>query len=285
MNFRRKLKNPVRQARKIKIGLELDLAQFYRTYTRRTQYLLGEPEEARALAEAAFEASRMRSTLKRLPDDVGADTLRSALQQAGEQIRGGLAIIENPDRRAACQAWAELLALIHGAERRLPAGAPAPSSIAPRIDIASDILLAAHARLFPAERMLVAAGWREGKDIRFSTLFDVTGEASSGHVRADPPSLGQALILMETAGAFLAGWIHSHPGSGRGATQPSSADLNQYHDWQQHYSPHLLCAIVVRDGWIRFWGENVESGLIRAAVIGAGAQQEQDDENLYRLAV
>lgn len=274
--------DPRRRLHRAKVRLELDLSRFYRASIRRTRGMLAEPEQAAELTRAALVASKLRLVLQGLPADAAEDALRSEVTQAGEQIRRQLATL-SLERCDAFRVWSELLMLIEAAERRLPASRLA--SAAPHVSIASDLLLSAHARLFPAERMLVASGRREGTNILLSTLFDVTGEASSGHVRADPQALGRSLILMETAGAFLAGWIHSHPGAGPSAACPSSTDLNQYLDWQKHFSPHLLCAIIVRDGWIRFWGENVESGRVAVKVIGSGVESEQDDENLYRLAI
>lgn len=274
--------DPRRRLHREKIRLELDLSRFFRSSIRRTRRMLAEPDQAADLTQAALAASKLRLALQRLPSDAAEDALRSELTQAGEQIRRQLATL-SPERCDACRAWGELLALVEAAERRLPA--IGIDSVAVSVNIASDLLLSAHARLFPAERMLVASGRREGPNVLLSTLFDVTGQASSGHVRADPQALGRSLILMETAGSFLAGWIHSHPGAGPSAACPSSTDLNQYLDWHKHYSPHLLCAIIVRDGWVRFWGENVESGQVCVKVIGSGVESEKNDETLYRLAI
>ena len=76
-----------------------------------------------------------------------------------------------------------------------------------------------------------------GDVTQLGAAFPVTGEARSGHVRADPENLAKALISMEVSGTHLAAWVHSHPGTGPAATQPSGIDLNQQDDWLRDFSP------------------------------------------------
>ncbi len=149
--------------------------------------------------------------------------------------------------------------------------------------ISSTILYQAFHTLFPPERLLVIAGRRQEKTIVLDAAFDVTGNNSGGHVRANPTHLARALIAMDRSGTHLAAWMHSHPGSGPAATQPSAIDRNQHQDWLQDYSPDLLGSIAVADGWIRFWGPALENGRVRLRIVGSGILQEDRDGLLYRL--
>jgi proteasome lid subunit RPN8/RPN11 len=129
--------------------------------------------------------------------------------------------------------------------------------------------------------MCVAAGRKEAGGVALGAVFDVTGESSAGHVRADPSRLGRALIAMEMTGTFLAGWLHSHPGDGLELTLPSTTDLHQYKDWIRDYSPILLSAIFVEGGWIRFWGEALDSGRIRVQMTENGISKEKNHEQVF----
>src|SRR5438045_7241444 len=104
----------------------------------------------------------------------------------------------------------------------------------------SERLFHGWATLFPAERMAIIGGRRVGRSFVLGPAFDVTSdgpETTRTHVRADPARLGAALIALEHAGAHLAGWIHSHPGCGPSATEPSLVDRAQHRDWVRDYSP------------------------------------------------
>ncbi|MGB9724192.1 MAG: Mov34/MPN/PAD-1 family protein [Chloroflexia bacterium] len=150
--------------------------------------------------------------------------------------------------------------------------------------VSSAILYQAFHTLFPPERLLVIAGRRQGKTIVLDAAFDVTGNHSGGHVRADPTLLAKALIAMDLSGTHLAAWMHSHPGNGPEAAQPSTVDRHQHQDWLRDYSPDLIGAIAVADGWVRFWGQALENGQIHLRVVGSGLLQEDKDGFLYRLA-
>lgn len=139
--------------------------------------------------------------------------------------------------------------------------------------------------LFPAERMIVGAGRRSDKMVTIDALFDVTGNASAGGVKAHPDRLGQALIAMSQSGTYFALWIHSHPGRGPGMTHPSSIDLRQHADWLKNYSPDLVSAIMVEDRYFRFWGTALETGAMAVSITGAGVASVSADEHVYRLEV
>jgi proteasome lid subunit RPN8/RPN11 len=151
-----------------------------------------------------------------------------------------------------------------------------------QIDVPSDLLLQCFQTLFPAERMAVVSGRRTSAGvITLGTLFDVTGVATSGHVNANPDALARALIAMDRSGTFLAGWFHSHPGSGAINTRPSITDLNQYADWIKDFSDTLLGVIFVKDGCLRFWG--TDNRPIKVCIQGFGFEKEAKDERSYKI--
>lgn len=149
--------------------------------------------------------------------------------------------------------------------------------------VPTDMLFQSYQALFPAERMLVVAGRMDSNRILMGATFDVTGECSAGHVRADPRKLGQALIAMTATSTHLAAWLHSHPGGGPGGTQPSSIDRRQHLDWLNDYSPRLLSGVFVQDRHLRFWGQAIEQGMIELDLKGDGIKMEDGHEHLYTL--
>jgi hypothetical protein len=152
--------------------------------------------------------------------------------------------------------------------------------------VPSDLLYQAHRSLFPAERMLVVAGrLGDAGTVRLGATFDVTGcgpDTHRAHVRADSEKLGRALVAMDLSGTELGAWIHSHSDAGAHATVPSHIDLQQHQDWIRDYSANLLSAIMVDDGYVRFWGSALESGDLDLHIVGPGITQE--DTHVYRLA-
>jgi hypothetical protein len=160
-----------------------------------------------------------------------------------------------------------------------------PETGRPVMELPSAMMFQLRQSLFPAERMLVGAGRRSASSVTIDALFDVTGVASAGGVRADPNLLGQALIAMSQSGTYFALWIHSHPGSGPGATHPSRIDLRQHADWLKNYSPDLVSAIMVADRYFRFWGTALETGTIAVSIIGDGIAVVSAREHVYKLEV
>jgi len=149
--------------------------------------------------------------------------------------------------------------------------------------VPTEVLMHAVTRLMPPERMGVLAGrWFGGRFV-ISTMYDVTGPAHRSYVRADAGALGEALVAFECAGVELAAWIHSHPGVGPGATVPSAIDRQQYANWCRHYGIHLIGMIVVRDGHIRVWGDAVDAGRAKLAIIGGGVAAVEGISHVYRL--
>ncbi len=155
----------------------------------------------------------------------------------------------------------------------------------PVMELPSAMMFQLRQSLFPAERMIVGAGRRSAGTVTVDALFDVTGMASPGGVKADPDLLGQALIAMSQSGTYFALWIHSHPGSGPGATHPSDIDRRQHADWLKDYSPDLVSAIMVADRYFRFWGTALETGAISVSINGDGVVPISARERTYKLEV
>ena len=152
--------------------------------------------------------------------------------------------------------------------------------------IPSDFLYHAVATLFPPERMTVIAGRRRLGRSELGVSYDVTGrgpQTHRAHVQADPERLRTALIGFELAGVELAGWMHSHPGTGPSATTPSDIDRAQYKDWTRDFGARLLGLIVVADGFVRVWGDAIDSGLLRVEIVGRGVQIVRGHRNVYRI--
>ena len=157
------------------------------------------------------------------------------------------------------------------------------ANLVPHLTLHSSLLYQLYHSLFPAERMMVAAGRQEGDEIIISALFDVTGTASATGVHADPDRLGRALISMSETDTYLVAWLHSHPGSSSDATYPSPIDLRQERNWLRDYSPLLVSAIMVRDGFVRFWGKALENGKVAVRIEGPGIRACSNTENVYQL--
>ncbi|MBK9214614.1 MAG: hypothetical protein IPM59_03305 [Chloracidobacterium sp.] len=153
------------------------------------------------------------------------------------------------------------------------------------MELPSAMMFELRQSLFPAERMIVGAGRRSDNVVTIEALFDVTGNASAGGVKAHPDRLGQALIAMSQSGTYFALWIHSHPGRGPGMTHPSSIDLRQHADWLKNYSPDLVSAIMVEDRYFRFWGTALEAGAMAVSITGDGVASVTADEHVYKLEV
>jgi len=169
------------------------------------------------------------------------------------------------------------------AERKLLPSAVGEVTGTLKMVISSTLLYQLHHSLFPAERMLVAGGRKNGQTIEIDGVFDVTGKATSGYVKADATRLGRALIAMSETEKYFALWIHSHPGRGVGATHPSSTDFDQETEWLKNYSPNLVNAIMVEDGFVRFWGKAFKKKGIVVEIEGAGVRRVADAEGIYQL--
>jgi len=157
----------------------------------------------------------------------------------------------------------------------------------PVVRVPTELLYNASMGLFPAERMAIFGGRRTGHAITLGPMFDVTSdgpETSCAHVCANPNRLRVALLGIERAGAHLAGWVHSHPGLGPRATEPSTVDRAQHKDWVRDYTITLISIIVVADGVVRFWGTAVENRTVQIEIIGTGLTPVPGYRHVYQLA-
>lgn len=151
--------------------------------------------------------------------------------------------------------------------------------------IPTELLFDALQGLMPPERMGTIGGMHIGHHYLMGLIHDVTGRANRAHVEADPDKLGRALVSFDRRGLRLAGWIHSHPGTGPAATAPSETDWAQYRDWTHDFDPLLVGLIVVRDGYARAWGHAVEDNRIRLELVGDGVTPVAGYRHVYKIGV
>jgi proteasome lid subunit RPN8/RPN11 len=153
------------------------------------------------------------------------------------------------------------------------------------LTVPTDLAWVAFRRLFPAERMAVLAGRVAEGGLDVTSAADVTGaDASQVHVRASAALLTAALMDVEATGARLAAWAHSHPGRGPGCAAPSEIDLRQHAELSADVCPDLVGMIFVEDGWLRLFGDAVESGRVRVQWRGDGVRGHPGLRGVFRLA-
>ncbi len=149
----------------------------------------------------------------------------------------------------------------------------------------TDFIVAAWRQLFPAERMLIVGGRRQGARVQATSLRDVTGENHSrAYVKASPVRLHEALMDWESTGAHVVAWIHSHPGNGPIASHPSEIDRRQDLELSATYGNHVLGMIATQDGWLRLWGKAIERPDFRVELHGGGVVRTETP-HVYRLTV
>jgi proteasome lid subunit RPN8/RPN11 len=267
-----------------KLALALDAEH------RRQIVVLEQPPEGPAQVEALMGSivnlAHVRTAVQGLlvsGPTQGRQVLREQLHRMASTVTQQL-VAEPWDHHAARETMTRTLNLLNEADAALAVIKQGqPATTATQIMVPSDVFYQAHHTLFPAERMLVVAGRRQGETTTLGAVFEVTGASSGDHVRADPERLGRALIAMDRSGTYLAAWFHSHPGTGPRATSPSAIDLDQHQDWIRDYTPNLLSGVFVADRWIRFWGTALRQSQIRVLVAGRGVAEEDRDGHLYRL--
>ena len=152
------------------------------------------------------------------------------------------------------------------------------ASLVETVVIPSALLLQAKQALFRAERMQVISGRRVGRTVHLEAPIDVTGESSNGHIDLDSLRLNDAQLDIEKSGTFLAMCLHSHPGEGPAATIPSSTDINQHKQWLSHHWPLSISTIMVRDGYLRLFGESVDRKLVTVVIEGSGIERIRQEE-------
>lgn len=95
--------------------------------------------------------------------------------------------------------------------------------------------------------------------------------SEANHVR-------KGLEVMQSFGLRCGGLFHSHPGSGRSGTSPSSTDWKNQKVWEQAYP--LIGGVFSRDGYVRFFAS---PNHWKAEVHGKRVRKV--DENLFKLEV
>ena len=85
-------------------------------------------------------------------------------------------------------------------------------------------------------------------------------EQSQVFVSADSESNRRALCQLKDNGQRLLAWLHSHPGKGPAATNPSSIDKSHQRNLE-HGGYAAIGAIFTRDGHVRFFSHEVEFGV------------------------
>jgi hypothetical protein len=120
------------------------------------------------------------------------------------------------------------------------------------------------------ERLHFVTGVRVGVSRTLDRMVPVPIESQSAiHATADQTAAQQALLELDTWGHTVHGLFHSHPGQGKDATRPSSTDLATHERYERGGYP-LIGAIVVRDGFVRFFSHRADFSI---TVFGEGVQQ------------
>lgn len=254
--------------------LERSLAREYRCHIQVAARLGEKPDQAEPLLEALRFLLETRREVQRALHARDTGFLQALEARTVAELR------KQPGKQwAARWLFVRLLAHLNRAIQEAPDELPAGREIV----VPSVLLYQAKESLFPPERLLVVAGQRTAQQVWLQAVFDVTGTASSGHVRADPERLARALIAMDRTDTFLAAWMHSHPGNGPEATRPSPIDLRQHDDWLRDYSPFLVGMIFAGE-WLHVWGTALDEGKVAMRIVGPGLLLEDEDGTLWRFA-
>jgi hypothetical protein len=280
----------LRRADRVLDMLEAQLGNLYQAAVNTLAGNSHNPGRVSALSPLLHRLTELMRFVQITRRELQLENIETARKQLEEWIREfarNLEVEENPDpqlQRILTQAIhlfikaEEAIRLSEQAQGRKDA---APQSL--EILIQSDILFQCFQSLFPPERMLAVSGRRKNRQIELGAVFDVTGNASAGHVQADPRKLGQALLAMNFTDTHLAAWFHSHPGTGLPNTCPSGIDLRQHADWLRDYSSRLLSGIFVQNRYLRFWGTALDKGEIQVRIVGPGVTAVKGDNHVYQF--
>lgn len=100
---------------------------------------------------------------------------------------------------------------------------------------------------------------------------------TSASVSADPISLRDTLIQLDTFGHKLLAYFHIHPGAGKHCTFPSYNDLEIQRMLERGKYP-AIGAIFSRNGYIRFFPQDKDFEIL---VYGKGVEKE--DDKVFKL--
>ena len=183
-----------------------------------------------------------------------------------------------------------IFATLTRATHQLNAQSGPDSSLVDTVVIPSEVLLRARKDLFPAGRMQLIDGRRSGNTVRVGNPTDVTGDCSDGHVKPQSRKLDHARFSTQQKGDFLAMALHSHPGEGPSATVASSTDNEQHGYWTSHYWPLFISGIMVKDGFLRLYGDAIKRRMVTMIVEGEGIERVPEAETdgvgtLYKVTL
>lgn len=127
-----------------------------------------------------------------------------------------------------------------------------------------------------------AASYVSGPRIRGQQVLDqlVTFEQAQrelGYARGEVISSTAALLSLDYRGFCLTGTIHSHPGFGEAAAEPSIIDRN-LHQRLEKAGYQALGIIMTRDGYVRFY-----TAQMRFTIEVVGKDIKKLGDNSYRL--
>jgi len=123
------------------------------------------------------------------------------------------------------------------------------------------------------EEITHVTGPRVGPARVLSRICQIRAETKSlVYARASAQSCADTEIEILEHGNLVHAMAHSHPGSGAGATHPSSIDTN-YLGTIQRIGAEAIGIIVTRDGWVRFF---TVTKPFRIFVMGDGFVQKEE---------
>lgn len=131
----------------------------------------------------------------------------------------------------------------------------------------------------PVESIHYVSGGMDFEDVYVMSRMDrfAIDIKTPVYVEGNLLSSRNSLIDMEHFGDILCSWFHSHPGGGKGATNPSSTDKN-HQERLERGGYKAIGGIFTRDGYVRFFSLNMKFEIL---IYGKGV--EKIDETVYRL--
>lgn len=130
----------------------------------------------------------------------------------------------------------------------------------------------------PEEHLFFVSGLNAGGMLTLDHICEFKVESASRcHARGDIGSTHQSLINLDNRGYRLHALFHKHPGTGAGATFPSSTDMCTQERMERGGYP-AIGAIFSEDGYIRFFSAKRQFTI---NIHGKGVDYVQD--NTYHL--
>lgn len=140
-------------------------------------------------------------------------------------------------------------------------------------------LCAWYRALMPPEKELALSGVEIGPGaIYLDQAIPLPGRASRAHVDPDPEGVYQALTRFAGFGYHLRAYVHSQPGTGPDATQPSARDLATQRAVERTY--RAIGLIMSEDGCLRAYSDRLAFAF---SVYGDNIEVIDAAQHLYRL--